>query len=76
MTKTGLMYSETFANYDAGKGGLDVIREAIGGDLNALDSIMSGKIQNAFCLQRPPAAHAKRDRGFWILCCQSFQYTC
>lgn len=47
-----------------GKGGLDVIREAVGGDLNALDFIMSGKIQNAFCLQRPPAAHAERDRGF------------
>lgn len=47
-----------------GPGGLDVIREAVGGDLAALDAIMAGEIDNAFCLQRPPAAHAGRDKGF------------
>ena len=47
-----------------GQNGLDVIREAIGGDKNALDMIMEGKIDNAFCLQRPPSAHAERDMGF------------
>ena len=47
-----------------GRGGLDVIREAVGGDMAALDAIMAGEIDNAFCLQRPPAAHAERDRGF------------
>lgn len=47
-----------------GHNGLDVIREAIGGDKNALDMIMAGKIDNAFCLQRPPSAHAERDMGF------------
>lgn len=47
-----------------GHNGLDVIREAIGGDMKALDMIMAGEINNAFCLQRPPAAHAERDKGF------------
>lgn len=47
-----------------GHNGLNVIREAVGGDKNALDMIMEGKIDNAFCLQRPPAAHAERDMGF------------
>lgn len=47
-----------------GHNGLDVIREAIGGDMKALDMIMTGEIENAFCLQRPPSAHAERDKGF------------
>lgn len=47
-----------------GHNGLDVIREAVGGDKNALDMIMDGTIKNAFCLQRPPAAHAEPDMGF------------
>ncbi|MCM1129961.1 MAG: hypothetical protein NC211_08535 [Alistipes senegalensis] len=47
-----------------GHKGLNVIREAVGGDKNALDMIMQGKIDNAFCLQRPPSAHAERDKGF------------
>lgn len=47
-----------------GPNGLDVIREAVGGDKNALDMIMNGTIDNAFCLQRPPSAHAERDKGF------------
>lgn len=47
-----------------GHNGLDVIREAVGGDKNALDMIMAGTIDNAFCLQRPPSAHAEHDMGF------------
>lgn len=47
-----------------GHNGLDVIREAVGGDKAALDMIMAGKIDNSFCLQRPPSAHAERDMGF------------
>ncbi len=47
-----------------GKGGLDVIRTAIGGDMAALDAIMKGELDNAFCLQRPPSAHAERNHGF------------
>ena len=47
-----------------GHNGLDVIREAVRGDKNALDMIMTGEIDNAFCLQRAPATHAERDMGF------------
>lgn len=32
--------------------------------MKALDMVMAGEIGNAFCLQRPPAAHAERDKGF------------
>lgn len=46
-----------------GPGGLDVIRTSIGGDLEALDAVMQGRVNNAFCLQRPPGAHAERDKG-------------
>lgn len=47
-----------------GKNGLDVIRTAVGGDMAALDAIMKGELDNAFCLQRPPSAHAERSQGF------------
>lgn len=55
-----------------GPNGLDVIREAAGGDFVALDEIMEGKINNAFCLQRPPAAHAERDEGFGFCVVNNF----
>ena len=55
-----------------GVGGLDVIREAAGGDLNALDCVMSGKVRNAFCLQRPPSGHAERDKGFGFCVVNNF----
>lgn len=55
-----------------GQGGLDVIREATGGDLAALDAVMKGEVQNVFCLQRPPAAHAERDMGFGFCVVNNF----
>ena len=55
-----------------GHGALDVIREAVGGDLNALDAVMQGKVQNAFCLQRPPGGHAERDCGFGFCIVNNF----
>lgn len=55
-----------------GHGGLDVIREATGGDLAALDAVMAGEVRNAFCLQRPPAAHAERDMGFGFCVVNNF----
>ena len=55
-----------------GPGGLDVIREAVGGDLQALDAVMSGEVDNAFCLQRPPGAHAERDMGFGFCVVNTF----
>lgn len=47
-----------------GHGSYDVIRLAVGGDLEAVDAVMRGDVRNAFCLQRPPGAHACRDEGF------------
>ncbi len=55
-----------------GKGGLDVIREAVGGDLEALDAVMEGRVDNAFCLQRPPGAHAERDKGYGFCVVNNF----
>lgn len=55
-----------------GKGGLDVIREEAGGDFAALDAVMNGDVQNAFCLQRPPAAHAERHAGFGFCVVNNF----
>lgn len=36
---------------------------AVGGVLGAVDAVMQGRIQNAFCAVRPPGHHATRDRG-------------
>lgn len=55
-----------------GRDGLHVIREAVGGDLAALDAVMTGRVDNAFCLQRPPAAHAERGSGFGFCVVNSF----
>jgi acetoin utilization deacetylase AcuC-like enzyme len=37
--------------------------EAVGGVLNAVDSVMAGKAANAFCAVRPPGHHASASRG-------------
>lgn len=55
-----------------GQGGLDVIRTAAGGDLAALDAVMAGRVDNAFCMQRPPAAHAERDMGMGFCVVNNF----
>ena len=36
---------------------------AVGGALNAVDAVMGGIHQNAFCVVRPPGHHATPDRG-------------
>jgi acetoin utilization deacetylase AcuC-like enzyme len=47
---------------------LDVALDAVGGVLNAVDAVMTGKAQNAFCVVRPPGHHAtpRRGMGFCI----------
>ena len=46
----------------------EVARLAAGGVLQAIDAVMAGKVNNAFCAIRPPGHHAFRDRasGFCI----------
>jgi len=41
----------------------DVALRAVGGALNAVDMVLDGSIQNAFCTVRPPGHHATADRG-------------
>lgn len=55
-----------------GHGGYDVIAQAAGGDISALDEIIAGHVDNAFCLQRPPAAHAEREQGYGFCVVNNF----
>lgn len=55
-----------------GHGGLNVISQAVGGDLAALDEVMARHVDNAFCLQRPPGAHAEREQGFGFCVVNNF----
>ncbi|MBU3172721.1 hypothetical protein KPL49_14630 [Clostridium estertheticum] len=55
-----------------GKGSYDIISLAVGGDLAALDAVMEGKVTNAFCLQRPPGAHAEKDHGYGFCIVNNF----
>lgn len=50
-------------------GTLDAAYQAAGCVINALDDIMSGKINRAFCAVRPPGHHAQSNRamGFCFL---------
>ncbi len=41
----------------------DVAVRAAGGVLNAVDAVVSGKAENAFCAVRPPGHHARPDQG-------------
>ncbi len=42
---------------------LSVARRASGGLLNAVDGVVDGDLDNAFCAVRPPGHHATPDRG-------------
>jgi acetoin utilization deacetylase AcuC-like enzyme len=42
---------------------LEVALKAVGGTLNAVDAVLSGVAENAFCAIRPPGHHATTDRG-------------
>jgi len=42
---------------------LDVALRAVGGVLNAVDAVISGKAGNAFCAVRPPGHHARPEQG-------------
>ncbi|MBI3805850.1 MAG: histone deacetylase [Nitrospirae bacterium] len=48
---------------------LPAAEKAVAGVLTAIDRVMSGNVQNAFCAVRPPGHHAEADRamGFCLL---------
>ena len=48
---------------DVTRESLAAARAAAGGVLNAVDSVMTGRLKNAFCAVRPPGHHATRSRG-------------
>ena len=41
----------------------DIALRAVGGVMNAVDAVMTGKVNNAFCAVRPPGHHARPDQG-------------
>src|SRR5262249_14988079 len=42
---------------------LEIALKAVGGLLNAVDTVMTGKAPNAFCAVRPPGHHARPAQG-------------
>lgn len=46
-----------------GKGGYEIAALSAGGVIAATEAIIQGKIDNAYCLVRPPGHHAKSDLG-------------
>ncbi len=42
---------------------LDVARRAVGGVINAVDTVVAREAANAFCVVRPPGHHASAGRG-------------
>ena len=48
---------------DIGPNSWEVATRASGGVLNAVDAVLTGRAQNAFCAVRPPGHHATANRG-------------
>lgn len=45
------------------KGGIDIAKLAAGGALAAVEKVLSGEVDNAYALVRPPGHHAETNRG-------------
>src|SRR5580704_4016796 len=48
---------------NVGRRSFDVAVRAVGGVLNAVDAVVTGKAANAFCAVRPPGHHARPNQG-------------
>jgi acetoin utilization deacetylase AcuC-like enzyme len=61
----GRIESDTFMSHRS----LEVAATALGAALAAIEDVMQGKADNAFCAIRPPGHHAERDRsmGFCLV---------
>jgi len=46
-----------------GRGSFEIALLAAGGCITAVDSVLDGKVDNAYALVRPPGHHAERDQG-------------
>ena len=55
-------------NTPFGKGSYEIAKLAVGGTIVATEAVLSGRVDNAYALVRPPGHHAERDlgRGFCI----------
>jgi acetoin utilization deacetylase AcuC-like enzyme len=60
--EAGYRYLST-GDTDIDKRSWEVAVHAAGGALNAVDAVMAGHAQNAFCVVRPPGHHATSSRG-------------
>jgi len=47
-----------------GRGSYEIALLSAGGAIAAVDAVVSGAVNNAYALTRPPGHHAERERGF------------
>jgi acetoin utilization deacetylase AcuC-like enzyme len=57
------MHSLSTGDTDIGPRSFEVALHAAGTCLNAVDMVMKGSVENAFCIVRPPGHHASANRG-------------